>query len=123
MKLVIFKHGNALSVTPEDNYKARIMDARKIQSCADFGNAAEIIEYYVRWFGSKPEDFIVKEGLNVRKWFDIESAEIVTENQLREEFEEMRDGREITFEEYVINCQTKENGTLVPVWNVETKGE
>lgn len=59
----------------------------------------------------------------MRKWFDIESAEIIDENQLRAEFAEMKDDREITFEEYVINCQTKENGTLVPVWNVETKGE
>ena len=62
MKLVIFKHGNILCVTPEDNYNARIMNARKVQNCKDFGNAAEIIEYYVRWFGSKPDDFIVKEG-------------------------------------------------------------
>ena len=62
MKLVIFKHGNTLCVTPEDNYNARIMNARKIQSCKDFGNAQEIIEYYVRWFGSSPDDFIVKEG-------------------------------------------------------------
>lgn len=62
MKLVIFKHGNALCVTPEDNYNARIMNARKVQNCADFGNAQEIIDYYVRWFGSKPNDFIVKEG-------------------------------------------------------------
>lgn len=62
MKLVIFKHGNTLSVTPENNYKARIMDARKIQSCAEFEDAQEIIEYYVRWFGSSPDDFIVKEG-------------------------------------------------------------
>lgn len=59
----------------------------------------------------------------MRKWLDIETMEIVTENQLREEFAEMKEDREITFEEYVINCQTKENGTLVPVWNVETKGE
>lgn len=62
MKLVIFKHGNALSVTPEDNYKAQIMDARKVQSYSDFENAQEIIDYCVRWFGSKPENFIVKEG-------------------------------------------------------------
>lgn len=62
MKLVIFKHGNVLAVTPEDNYKERIMDARKVQNYADFESAQEIIDYCVRWFGSKPEHFIVKEG-------------------------------------------------------------
>ena len=60
MKMVIYKSGNKMEVTTEANYNSRIKDARKIQDCSDFDNPMEVIEYFVKWFGSKAEDFIVK---------------------------------------------------------------
>ena len=60
MKLVIYKQGGKLKVTPEDNYGYYIQDARKIQDCSTFGSPQEVIEYYCTWFGSSKDDFLVK---------------------------------------------------------------
>ena len=59
----------------------------------------------------------------MRKWFDIEQNEVVTEEQLYEEFlaakaavfESEGGHRDLSFEEYVRICQTVENGTLEPL--------
>lgn len=56
----------------------------------------------------------------VRKWLDIECDEIVTEDELREEFAELQaedvngesGHRDMTFAEYLNNCLTINNGTL-----------
>ena len=49
-------------------------------------------------------------------FIDINSGEIVTANQLREEFEMLRheqpDEYNYSFEEYIRNCKTENNGTL-----------
>jgi hypothetical protein len=60
MKLVIYKQGGKLKVTPEDNYGYWIQDARKIQDASAFGSPQEVIEYYCTWFGNSKDDFIVK---------------------------------------------------------------
>ena len=60
MKTVIFRDfcGN-LKTTPEENYNARIQNARKINDCSAFSTPEEIIDYFCKWFGSKKDEFIV----------------------------------------------------------------
>ena len=60
-KYVIYRECGRLKVTPESNYRAFIRNARLVQDCSAFGSPAEIIAYYVKWFGSHETDFIVKE--------------------------------------------------------------
>ena len=62
MKMVIYKSLGVLCVTTEDNYKARIQNARAIHKMEDFNSAEEVIEYFCKYFGSKAEDFIIIEG-------------------------------------------------------------
>ena len=49
-------------------------------------------------------------------WIDIETGEIITAVQLRSEYERMRQEQpeeyEYSFEEYIRNCKTENNGTL-----------
>lgn len=60
MKTVIFKNSKGeYMTTTEDNYNARIQNARQIHNMREFSTADEIIEYYCKWFGSKETDFIV----------------------------------------------------------------
>ena len=59
MKTVIYKALGIYYATTESNFYARIRDARLVQKLQDFNAAEEIIEYYCRYFGSKPEDFII----------------------------------------------------------------
>lgn len=52
-----------------------------------------------------------------RLWLDIETGELVTEAQLRREFIELQEDAdseygEVTFEQYINNCLTINNGTL-----------
>lgn len=53
------------------------------------------------------------------KYFDIETREIVTEEQLRETFEALKaeqpEEYDFDFKAYCNNCTSK-NGTLVPVY-------
>lgn len=58
--LVIYKELGKLKVTPASNYDAHILDARKIQDASAFESPKEIIDYYVKWFGSSESDFLVK---------------------------------------------------------------
>lgn len=54
------------------------------------------------------------------RWRDIESGEIISEDILRAEFDQLQSEdetgesghRDITFEEFVTNCLTVNNGTL-----------
>ena len=49
------------------------------------------------------------------KWRDIESGEIITESQLRKEWKAAMESGEcdpVTFEQYIENCMTYNNGTL-----------
>jgi hypothetical protein len=48
MKQVIYKSLGVLCVTPEENHKARIQNARLIQRMEDFDSPKEIIDYYCR---------------------------------------------------------------------------
>lgn len=57
-KMVIYKNWNGtLMVTTEGNYLARIQNARLINEMKGFETPTEVVEYYCKWFGSKPEDF------------------------------------------------------------------
>lgn len=57
----------------------------------------------------------------MEKFFDIESETIVTLDQLKKEFESMKKynptdfDENYTFEMYVTNCLTRNNGTLEPI--------
>ena len=62
MKTVIYKSMGIYCTTSEDNYKARIQNAFKVQKLPDFESAEEIIEYYCKYFGSQREDFIIIDG-------------------------------------------------------------
>lgn len=53
-----------------------------------------------------------------RIFYDIERETIITEAQLRNEYEEMKssgDTEAKTFSDYVLNCMTYNNGTLEEV--------
>lgn len=71
----------------------------------------------------KPAKSDQKEEPAMRKWLDIEQNEVVTEEQLYEEFlaakaadpENEAGHRDLSFEEYVRICLTEENGTLEPL--------
>ena len=62
MKMVIYKVLGVYHCTTEENYNARIQNERRIQRLWDFNSAEEIIEYYCKYFNSKPEDFTVIES-------------------------------------------------------------
>ena len=62
MKTVIYKVNGIYHTTSEDNYKAHIQNAFKVQRLPDFESADEIIEYYCKYFGSQREDIIIMEG-------------------------------------------------------------
>ena len=64
MKTVIYKVQGIYHTTSEDNYKARIQNARAIHKLPDFESTDEIIEYYCKYFGSQREDFIIINGGN-----------------------------------------------------------
>lgn len=59
MKTVIYKENGVYKATSEENYNSRIQNAIRIQTLKDFESAEEIIEYYIKWFGSNREDFII----------------------------------------------------------------
>ena len=59
MKMVVYKAGGIYYVTSEENYNARIQNARAIHKMQDFNSAHEVIEYFCKHFGSKVEDFII----------------------------------------------------------------
>ena len=61
MKIVIFKQGGTYYTTTEENYNAKIQNARAIHKMDNFNSAEEIKDYYCEYFGSKPKDFIVIE--------------------------------------------------------------
>lgn len=56
----------------------------------------------------------------MRYWFDIESQEIITENDLKYEYNIASGDKEykgVSFEEYINNCLTSANGTLMEIKN------
>ena len=59
MKMVIYKAGGTYYVTTEENYNARVQNARLVHKMQDFKSANEVIEYFCTYFGSKAEDFII----------------------------------------------------------------
>ena len=58
MKTVIYKAGGTYYVTSEENYNARIQNARAIHRL-DFDSTEAIIEYLCKYCGYKAEDFII----------------------------------------------------------------
>lgn len=65
MKTVIYKENGVYKTTNEANYNRTIRNAREIHALHDFESAEEIIEYYIKWFNCKEEDFIVIEWWRV----------------------------------------------------------
>lgn len=61
MKTVIYKENGVFKTTNEENYNRAIQNAREVNVMKDFESAEEIIEYFVKWFKSNEEDFIVIE--------------------------------------------------------------
>lgn len=61
MKMVIYKSLGTYCVTTEENYNARIQDARAIHRLEAFDSAEEVIKYYCTHFGSKADDFTIIE--------------------------------------------------------------
>ena len=61
MKTVIYKENGIYKTTNEENYKRVIGNAREINTMHDFESAEEIIEYFIKYFKCKREDFIVVE--------------------------------------------------------------
>ena len=64
MKTVIYKSGGIYYTTTEENYNAKVQNARAIHKMQDFETAEEIIDYYCLFFGSSREDFIIINGGN-----------------------------------------------------------
>ena len=60
MKTVIFKTIKGYATTDEANYNAYIRNERKVMDCSAFESPDEIIAYYCKFFGAKPDEFIVK---------------------------------------------------------------
>lgn len=60
-KIIIYKALGVYYATNERNFYAETRNAREVQKLADFNSAEEIIEYYCKYFGSRPEDFTVIE--------------------------------------------------------------
>ena len=52
-------HNCSLYVTTKENYDSRIKDARKIYKMDGFSTVQEIIDYWQKYFGVQPEDFII----------------------------------------------------------------
>lgn len=59
MKIIIYKTLKGYAVTNEQNYNAKIRNAREVHDCSDFSSADEIIEYYCKYFGCNKNDFLV----------------------------------------------------------------
>lgn len=57
-KLIIYRELDGLKVTPESNFNVRIRNERRVTNCSAFSNAEEVREYFVRYFGSRDDDFI-----------------------------------------------------------------
>lgn len=52
-------YGRIFYVTNKENYDSRIQDARKIHKMDGFSTVQEIIDYWQKYFGVQPEDFII----------------------------------------------------------------
>lgn len=61
MKTVIYKENGTYKTTNEENYNAVIRNARAIHTMEGFESAEEIKDYYIKYFKSTEEDFIVIE--------------------------------------------------------------
>lgn len=58
-------------------------------------------------------------GKQIKLFRDIETGEIITTEQLYDEYIANDDGRELTFGEYMWNCQTSQGGTLEEIDSVK----
>lgn len=68
-KIVIYKVGNIYHTTDEDNYNARIQNARKIHAIDGAESAQDIIDYYIRygWADSKDDFIVIDESIKENK--------------------------------------------------------
>lgn len=81
MKMVIYKKFGIYHCTNEVNFYANIQNARQIQKLDDFENPFEIVKYYCKYFGAKPEDFkvvnMLYDAFNDRWYTTEELAEAI----------------------------------------------
>lgn len=61
MKHIIYKDFYGYKMTSEANFNASIQNANKITDLKNFSNIPQIIDYFVKYCGSKESDFIIKE--------------------------------------------------------------
>lgn len=61
MKMTIYKCNNVWCITPDENYNARIQNARQIKRIEWATSPQEIIEYYIKHFNSSESDFTIIE--------------------------------------------------------------
>lgn len=59
MKNVIYKTIFGYFITTEENYNAKIPDSNLIQKCYDFDNAQDIVNYFCKYLGHNPKEFII----------------------------------------------------------------
>ena len=59
MKTVIYKENGIFKTTTEENYNARIQNARIICNWENFESAEEIIDYLIKYCNYKKENFII----------------------------------------------------------------
>ena len=57
MKYIIYRNGFGLSMTTEENYNARIMDANKVTNLDGFANAEEARDWMCDYYKDNPENY------------------------------------------------------------------
>ena len=58
----------------------------------------------------------------MKRYYDYEHDQIVHEEELRKEYEEMDNQDNVTFEQYIENCQAHNGGTLMFVQGMDKNG-
>lgn len=81
---------------------------------------ANTMEFLNECINEAIKDYFVECEERTRKFFDIETREIITEDVLRETLEELKECDpdtygDITLGQYINNCLTINNGTLEEV--------
>lgn len=76
-KLMIYRDLSGLKVTPEENYHALYRNERVVTDCSAFDSPKEIVDYYCKWFGSTPGDFIVNANCYPQDADDLMQKEAV----------------------------------------------
>lgn len=84
MKTVIYKSGGIYYTTSEENYNAKILNARTIHNMCEFNSPTEIMDYYYEFCGVETKDFkmsetVAKEFLMQLGWNEYGADAILKE--------------------------------------------